>query len=428
MFGHFFSKEGKARTIAADCLETADRVWNLRRDILTGSESAELRRLTEALRQHLTDRADAGALADATESLEAALRRMGGAVHPRTVLSENIEFILTISIVIIGFRAYFVQWFEIPTNSMWPTYQGMTPEVFTLPSDEPGPLREAGRILTIGAWPHRMNAPAEGEVLIPVGGRESPGYVHCRPVDGRSWLVFPAKKRECTLLVGGEAVREQVPLDFDFDWAVYRGFFERGGVYSHGRLAAAIGARLRAGDYEDFVVDGELLHCIRTGRHVRAGERVFEFDVLAGDKVFVYRVSYNFIRPRVGGGFVFSTGRIPEIARRFGDVYYVKRLVGLPGDTLEVKGASLYRNGAPITGSAVFEANAQRLGRYPGYEASGLLEPGSTVHVEPGSFFAMGDNSPNSFDGRAWGFVPAKEAVGTPLFIYYPLARLGPAR
>ena len=41
---------------------------------------------------------------------------------------------------------------------MWPTYQGMTPEVFTHRAEEPGPLREAGRILTIGAWPHRMNA------------------------------------------------------------------------------------------------------------------------------------------------------------------------------------------------------------------------------------------------------------------------------
>ena len=78
---------------------------------------------------------------------------------------------------------------------------------------------------------------------------------------------------------------ERVPLDFDFDWAVYEGFFDRGGAYSHGRLAAAIEARLRAGDYVDLAVDGELLHCIRTGRHVRAGERVFAFDVLAGEGV-----------------------------------------------------------------------------------------------------------------------------------------------
>jgi signal peptidase I len=425
MFGHFFSKERKTRASAAGCLEIADKVWNFRRDVLTGAESGELRRLADRLRSLLKSRADAGQLKLATDSLEAAARRAGGAVYPRTFLGENVEFILIIAIVVIGFRAYFLQNFVIPTNSMWPTYNGMTPEVFARGADEPSLLREAGRILTVGAWPHRLNAPAEGEVLIPIGGRWSLGYAHCRPVTGRSWLIFPAKQRECALLVGDQPVTTRVPVDFDFDWAVYDGFFDHNGSYSHRELATAIEARLQAGEYVDRVVDGELLHCIRTGRQVRAGERVFAFDELAGDKVFVDRMGYNFMRPKVGTGFVFSTGKIPELARSSGDQYFVKRLVGVPGDTLEVNGTTLYRNGAPITGSAAFEANSLRLDRYRGYEASGLLRPGSTVHVEPGTFFAMGDNSPNSLDGRVWGFVPAREAIGRPLFIYYPLARWG---
>jgi len=42
---------------------------------------------------------------------------------------------------------------------------------------------------------------------------------------------------------------------------------------------------------------------------------------------------------------------------------------------------------------------------------------------------AMGDNSYNSLDGRFWGYVPAKDAMGRPLFIYYPFSkRWGPAR
>jgi signal peptidase I len=428
MFGNLFSKERKARSTAAGCLEIADRVWNFRRDVLTESESGELRTLSGNLRRLLGAGADAVSLQGATESLEAALRRMGGAVYPTTLLGENVEFILVVAIVIIGFRAYFAQNFEIPTNSMWPTYNGMTPEVFPRRADEPGPLREAGRILALGAWPHRMNAPVDGEILIPVGGRDSLGYVHCRPATGLTWLVFPSKKRECTLLVGDEPVKVRLPVDFDFDWAVYSGFFGQNGAYSHRSLAAAIEARLQAGDFADVMVDGELLHCIRTGRHVRAGDRVFAFDVLAGDKVFVDRILYNFSRPTVGTGFVFSTDKIPGIAGTYGDEYLIKRLVGVPGDTLEVRGTALYSNGAPITGSPEFEANAHRLGRYPGYEARGLLDAGSTVHVGPGTFFAMGDNSPNSFDGRYWGFVPAKEAIGPPMFIYYPLARWGIAR
>jgi signal peptidase I len=251
---------------------------------------------------------------------------------------------------------------------------------------------------------------------------------HCVTVAGRTLLVLPAKVREYTFLVGGEAAKTRVPLDFDLDWAVYDGFFGGRGTYTQRRLAEAIGASLEAGQYVDRVVDGELLHCIRTGRTVRAGERIFAFDEIAGDKVLVDRISYNFVRPRIGTGFVFSTGKIPGIARIHGDMFYVKRLVGLPGDTLEVRGTTLYRNGAPIEGAGAFEANAQRLGKYPGYEASGLLRPGRTVHVEPGSFFALGDNSPNSGDGREWGFVPAKEALGRPLAVYYPLIRWGIAR
>jgi signal peptidase I len=428
MFGTSSSKEKGARAAAGRCLEAADKVWNFRRDLLSEAQSRELLQQADKLRGLLKADAGAGQLTAATASLEAMVRRMGGSIYPTSALSENVEFVLVVAIVILGFRTFFVQNFKIPTNSMWPTYNGMTPQVFQRPADEPGPLKEAVRILTVGAWPHRLNAPVDGEVLIPLGASGSLGYLHSVPVAGHSWLVLPAKMRECMLLVGNQPVKVQLPVDFDFDWAVYERFFAGGGRYNHDTLAAAIRAKYSSGDYVDQDVDGERLRCIRTGLHVRAGERMFAFDELSGDMVAVDRISYNFVRPRVGSGFVFSTGKIPGIANLYGDMYYIKRLVGVPGDTLEVKGTTLYRDGAPIEGSEAFDANARRLGKYPGYVASGLLEPGSTVHVEPGTFFAMGDNSPNSADGRVWGFVPAKEVIGRPLFTYYPIARWGFAR
>lgn len=427
MFERAARDERRLRAGAFACLGTVDKVWNVRRDQMDPEDEASVRGLRARLKGLLKARSGAAEIGAATEALDAALRRSGGAAYPATALVENVEFLVILVFVVIGFRGYFVQNFEIPTNSMWPTYQGMTPEVFSSPADEPGSLREAARILTVGAWPHRIDAPADGEVLIPIGGSDSAGYVHSAPVSGRSLLVFPSKQREYTLLVGGRPVRGRVPEDFDLDWAVYDGFLG-GGAYSPARLAAGIRAKFEAGEAEDRLVDGEWLHCVRTGRSVRAGERLFAFDEIAGDKVFVDRFSYNFVRPAIGSGLVFRTGRIPEIARRKGDIFFIKRLVGQPGDTLEVKGSALLRNGAPITGSAVFDANARRLGNYPGYEARGLLRPGSTVRVEPGAFFAMGDNSPNSEDGRMWGFVPAKDVVGRPLGMYYPLVRLGPAR
>ena len=82
-----------------------------------------------------------------------------------------------------------------------------------------------------------------------------------------------------------------------------------------------------------------------------------------------------------------------------------------------------------------FELEASRTPPYPGYTygdtlPNGIyLARGSTLTVPPHSYFAMGDNSPLSADGRVWGFVPAKDAVGRPLFIYYPFTRRwGPAR
>jgi signal peptidase I len=428
MFSNASRQDKRARVSATRCLEVAEKVWNYRRDVLTGAEAKELLASMERVRGLLGSRAGADELGAASQSLEGAIRGLGGSIYPTSALTENVEFILVVAIVILGFRTYFVQNFKIPTNSMWPTYNGMTPQVFDRPSDEPGPLREAARILTVGAWPHRMNAPVDGEVLVPIGGAGSLGYVHSLPTAGHTWLVVPAKMRECMLLVGDQPVRITLPVDFDFDWAVYDGFFGGGGNYNHERLAAAISAKFVSGDYVDQVVDGERIRCIRTGRQVRAGERIFAFDELSGDMVAVDRFSYNFVRPTVGSGFVFSTGKIPGIANTYGDMYYIKRLVGVPGDTLEVKGTTLYRNGAPIQGAAAFDANSRMLGKYPGYVASGLLEPGSTVHVEPGTFFAMGDNSPNSADGRVWGFVPATEALGRPLFTYYPIARWSFAR
>jgi len=101
----------------------------------------------------------------------------------------------------------------------------------------------------------------------------------------------------------------------------------------------------------------------------------------------------------------------------------------VPGDKLEIKAPVLYRNDAPITGSSAFGANAKRFGNYGGYSAIGGLAPGKTVDVPEDNYFALGDNSGNSQDGRYWGFVPAKDVVGRPILVYYPFtSRWGPAR
>ena len=432
MFGLFASQEKKIRASAVHWLEVADKVWHFRRDRLTEREAGELRARIDELRQRHRAKAEAGKLKLSIEALEPVLQRTGGAIYPRSALVENVEFFLVAAIVIIGVRTYFVQPFKIPTNSMWPTYYGMTPEVFSQPAQEPGPLAVAARAVAYGAWPHRLDAPVGGEVLIPVGGEQSRGIVHCRIVPGHAWLVIPTQLREYTLLVDDQPVTVRLPLDFDFDWVVYDAFFPSAQGYAPRRLGALLQEKLNAGEYVDRMVDGVPTRCIRSGRRMRAGERLLAFDEITGDQLFVDRVSYNFVRPQVGQGFVFSTARIPGIGA---EMYYIKRLVGTPGDTIQIHVPAIYRNGKPITGADAFGMNARREGKYEGYfygpagRANYLLTDDASLTVPERSFFAMGDNSGISMDGRYWGFVPAKEAVGRPLFIYFPFSRRwGPSR
>src|SRR6185295_17419795 len=170
MFGFFASQDSKMRENAANWLELADKVYHFRRDVLPPAQVAELQSRTADLKALLKEKAGAEKLKLAIERLEEVLRRTGGAIYPKSALVENVEFFLVAAIVILGIRTYFVQPFKIPTNSMWPTYNGMTPEVFAKQSDEPSAAAVAARAVMFGAWPHRLDAAGDGEILVPVGG------------------------------------------------------------------------------------------------------------------------------------------------------------------------------------------------------------------------------------------------------------------
>ncbi|HXN36083.1 MAG TPA: signal peptidase I, partial [Opitutaceae bacterium] len=251
--------------------------------------------------------------------------------------------------------------------------------------------------------------------------------------DGRSWLIFPTKVREYTFYVGGEPVSIRLSSDFSkFDDIVFSTFFPD---------SEALSAQLRradsSGEIEHMLVKiddakDDLYRADRVplGRTVRAGEPIVRFDILAGDQLFVDRISFHFMRPTVGQGFVFRTDNIPDIMRAFGAQYFIKRLVGAPGDAIEVREPVIYRNGAPITGSVAFDLNARRVSPYRGYGNATHDDPrysqlfkGQTITVPERGYLAMGDNSYDSFDGRFWGFVPSKDVVGRPLFIYFPFTR-----
>lgn len=427
MFGLFASQHTKTRRLAADWLELADKVFHYRRDVMGEAGRAELAEAAAPVRQALRDKADTAKLKLAIDGLERALRRHGGAHYPKSGLVENVEFFLVAAIVILGLRAFYVQPFKIPTNSMWPSYYGMTGEVFTGKADEPSAAARAARFVAFGATTRRIDAPDTGEVLLPLGGNGR-GVVAFGEAAGRAWGVLPAKVREYRFFVGQRSATVRVPMDFDMDWVLRDAFFP-GDSRSLGEIA---NDERMAGRLVEATVNtpagAQRAYLLRTGKTVRGGERLLSFDILTGDQLFVDRVSYHFVRPKVGEGFVFRTGNIPDLARMGGDQYYIKRLVGVPGDELRIERPVLYRNGAPITGSPAFAKNAEEAERYVGFRPEGLFRDGATVTIGADQYMALGDNSANSLDGRYWGTVPAKDVVGRPLFIYYPFTkRWGPA-
>ncbi len=452
MFDFLLSEEKKMRRNAAHWLEMAERVHDCRRDLLNEAQNLRLLTATGDLKTRLKEKAAAGVLKKTIEKLEAALRETGGRIYPANSLVENVEFFLVAAIVILGMRAYFVQPFKIPTNSMWPTYYGKTYEL-DQPGQEPGLARKAWRFLTLGGWHYQVNAPDRGELMLPFFSDGQPAFTQ-KP--GRSFFIFPSVDREYRLAVNGQEVALTVPgagtssEDFRYERVLGEMLSAQA---DHAKLAEAFdlltkhrGEGLKSSEMEVSFKGQrtrQTVYWIPTGRLVAPGEPVLSFDILTGDMLFVDRLTYNFFSPKVGQGFVFHTRQIPGIGV---DQYYVKRLVGVPGDTLEVRrpepalsdgrhvrmgptDGQLFRNGQPIDGATAFAKNANKEGLYPGYTASGLLEFGDILSVPAKSFFAMGDNSPNSSDGRTWGFVPDKEVVGRPLFIYYPLtSRWGPAK
>jgi len=449
VFDFLYSKEGKLRRSAAQWLEMAERVRDYRRDQLNEAQMLKLQTATGDLQARLKEKAGVPVLTKAIEKLEVVMREVGGRIYPATSLVENVDFFLVAAIVILGMRAYFVQPFKIPTNSMYPTYYGMTHQL-DKPGQETNLARMAWRTLTLGAWHYSVKAPQEGELMLPVfADGPMAGQMAFTQKPGRNFFVFPSVDREFRFGVGDQEVSLTVPgpgtgtEDFRYDRALDEMLAtqgDRGKIFRAYNQAVHTPAEPEVHQTEMEVLfrgqrNRQRVWWLPTGRMVKRGEPILSFDILTGDMLFVDRITYNFFPPKVGQGFVFHTRQIPGIGV---DQYYVKRLVGVSGDVMEVrkpvpKGSDgesvkigdtdgqLFRNGQPISGADAFNKNANKEGLYPGYTASGLLEFGQTLKVPDKMFFAMGDNSPYSSDGRVWGFIPDKEVVGRPLFIYYPI-------
>lgn len=93
---------------------------------------------------------------------------------------------------------------------------------------------------------------------------------------------------------------------------------------------------------------------------------------------------------------------------------FVKRVVGLPGDTLKITGGDVYRDGVKETGSYIQACTDPSLCTFP-----------QTITVPAGHYYMMGDNRGDSDDSRYWGPIPQSWIIGAAFLTYWPPDRVG---
>ncbi|MDJ0728914.1 MAG: signal peptidase I [Crocosphaera sp.] len=126
------------------------------------------------------------------------------------------------------------------------------------------------------------------------------------------------------------------------------------------------------------------------------------------DRLIIEKLSYHFREPVRGDVVVFHpTDRLKD--EGFHEAF-IKRIIGLPGETVQVKEGKVYINGSEITEKYIAED--------PNYDYGPKVVP-------EGEYLVLGDNRNNSLDSHYWGFVPKDKIIGKAFVRFWPFNRLG---
>ncbi len=137
--------------------------------------------------------------------------------------------------------------------------------------------------------------------------------------------------------------------------------------------------------------------------------------ILVGDHFFLDKVAFPANYPQVIQRFLpartIHRGEIVAVwSPENPNIRLVKRVVGLPGETLEVRHRIVYIDGRRLEEPYVVHVDSREIDRRDNF---------GPVIIPSDHFFLMGDNRDNSNDSRFWGFAPLENIIGTPLFVYW---------
>jgi signal peptidase I len=145
---------------------------------------------------------------------------------------------------------------------------------------------------------------------------------------------------------------------------------------------------------------------VAEARYIPSGSMLPTLEV--NDRLIVDKVSYHFDDPDRGDIVVFNP--TDELRRQKFKDAFIKRIIGLPGETVEVKGGWVYINGQPLPEDYLHDR--------PDYVWGPELVP-------DGQYLVLGDNRNNSYDSHHWGFVPHDKVIGRAVVRFWPPQRIG---
>ena len=367
------------------------RVMNEQRDLLSVDAIAGI----EAARAEADGAIRSGAKKDELKrqmsKLEDAARKWFKP-YASPAVRENVKEFLVAVVTILAFTTFFLQLTKIPTGSMQPTLFGITYENLEDDEDFVMPARWKRFVLywTQGISYKHLTAPFDG---------------HIKDI-GPSRPVFPFIRRQPVTFVDASNPRHEETL-----WVWF--------------------------PPDDRLFDRRDEPPL-TRRQFKKGETIVKAKAVAGDHLLVDRFTYNFRKPERGEIFVFKTKGIQGLPQ---NVLYIKRCVALPNEVVQIgNDRHLIINANRLTAATPrfervyefeFMTNSPYLGHVNAHVANQMglngfslspLFPDESVarKLGPQSYLAMGDNTLNSLDSRAWGEVPQENIIGKCWFVYWP--------
>jgi signal peptidase I len=153
------------------------------------------------------------------------------------------------------------------------------------------------------------------------------------------------------------------------------------------------------------------------------------------DHIFVNKLIYRYSEPKFGDIIVFKAPKEADSESKMKDLpqqenVLIKRLIGLPGDTILVKEGVVTRDGITMHAGVVYRNGKQLPDPYINEPIDWPQQPQAhwgvqvPLHLGPNQLFVMGDNRNNSNDSRYWGPLDRNRVIGRAVLIFWPLNRI----